>query len=198
QWLHFATHGFFAPKEVKSALAPSKEPPKGLGERSLFEHVGVSGWHPDLLSGLVLAGANKPLDPAKDDGILTALEVSGLELDGVELAVVSACGARLGGGAGGAGRVGPQAAFPIAGARWAVERLRRGQDNATRDLLERFYSKLGDRKAPLSGVGALRQAQLWMLREGPTRGFVADHDKQAPAAARRAPPYWWAAFVLSG
>ena len=64
RYLHFATHGFFAPKEVKSALqvnSPGKELPGDPLPKTV-------GWHPGLLSGIVLAGANKPKDD--DDGVL--------------------------------------------------------------------------------------------------------------------------------
>src|SRR5262249_14673314 len=76
RWLHVATHGFFAPKEWRSVLAPSP----GGGEPGLMERGGVIGFHPGLLSGLVLAGANRPADPKTDDGYLTALEVADLDL----------------------------------------------------------------------------------------------------------------------
>ena len=51
---------------------------------------------------------------------------------------------------------------------------------------------------------ALREAQLWMLR-APTktdsaaaRGLTALDKKQSPDKNGRLPPYYWAAFVLSG
>jgi CHAT domain-containing protein len=94
--LHLATHGFFAPPEVPAARGG----PDGT----------VTGFHPGLLSGLVLAGANRPTDPltGADDGVLTALEVSALDLRGVELAVLSACETGLGPSAGGEGVLGLQ------------------------------------------------------------------------------------------
>jgi hypothetical protein len=70
RYLHLATHGFFAPAELRSALGPAAE--KGeRGGTGLLDREGVVGFHPGLLSGLVLAGANQPADPARDDGILT-------------------------------------------------------------------------------------------------------------------------------
>ena len=53
------------------------------------------------------------------------------------------------------------------------------------------------KKTPLGKLEALRQAQLWMLREGGKRGFEFKDDKTGPPAMQ-APPYFWAAFVLSG
>jgi CHAT domain-containing protein len=71
QYLHFATHGYFAPPEWRSALAaPSKSDNADVG--SVFAKKDVAGFHPGLLSGLVLAGANRPVDFDHDDGILTA------------------------------------------------------------------------------------------------------------------------------
>ena len=74
-----------------------------------------SGLHPGLLSGVVLAGANHPADDDGDDGILTALEVSEMDLGHVELATLSACETGLGQAAGGEGLLGLQRAFQVAG-----------------------------------------------------------------------------------
>jgi len=47
-------------------------------------------------------------------------------------------------------------------------------------------------------VEALRQAQLWMLREGRSRSFVREDQEAQPPKDARLPPYYWAGFVLSG
>ncbi len=57
-----------------------------------------------------------------------------------------------------------------------------------------FYDNLWRKK--MSKLEALRQAQLTMLREGVHRGL--DFRDGQPPANRRLPPYYWAAFVLSG
>src|SRR5262249_42445437 len=102
RYAHLATHGFFAPPELKSALS-------GADRRDdLFGREGVQGWHPLLLSGIALAGANREPKPEEEDGILTALEVSEMELPGLELAVLSACETGLGKTAGGEGVLGLQ------------------------------------------------------------------------------------------
>ena len=49
-----------------------------------------------FLSGLALAGANPRVGGDGEDGILTAAEASRLDLDGVELVVLSACATALG------------------------------------------------------------------------------------------------------
>jgi CHAT domain-containing protein len=62
--------------------------------------------------------------------------------------------------------------------------------------MERFYENLWQKKLPK--LEALRQAQLWMLREGHNiRGIVLDGNKRLEKD-RRLPPFYWAAFVLSG
>ena len=47
-----------------------------------------------LLSGIALGGANRELAGTGADGILFALEAQGLNLDGTELVVLSACDAK--------------------------------------------------------------------------------------------------------
>ncbi len=118
RFLHLATHGYFAPPSLRSALGPARWP---LSDPSLqtgrINEPGVAGWNPELLSGLALAGANTVAPPSdRDDGILSALEVEGLDLSGVELAVLSACETALGDEAGGEGLLGLQRAFQAAGA----------------------------------------------------------------------------------
>ena len=76
----------------------------------------MTGYHPDLLVGLALAGANQRAEPGQDDGILTALAVEELDLSHVQLATLSACETGLGKTAGGEGVLGLQRAFQLAGA----------------------------------------------------------------------------------
>jgi CHAT domain-containing protein/tetratricopeptide (TPR) repeat protein len=197
RYLHLATHGFFAPRQLQSALADvSRGGRPEAGD--LFTRQGVAGFHPGLLSGLVLAGANRPADPEKDDGILTALEVEALDLSGVELAVLSACQTGLGEEAGGEGLLGLQRAFQLAGARSVVASLWQVDDKATRELMVRFYENLWKRR--MSKLEALRAAQLWMLQEGAGRGMVDVRvpRERLPVEDGRLAPYYWAAFVLSG
>ncbi len=158
-----------------------------------IEARGVAGFHPRLLSGLALAGANVgPTPIGKDDGILTALEVAELDLAKVELAVLSASETGLGAVAGGEGLLGLQRAFQVAGARSVVASLWSVTDIATQNLMSRFYEQLWRKGLPPRE--ALRAAQLEMLREGYKRDLVPlDEERKAG----RVPPYYWAAFVLS-
>jgi len=161
---HLATHGFFATGRCKSALQ---------GE----------GFDPMLLSGLVLAGANLPLDPlAAEDGILTAAEVAALDLTGTGVVVLSACETGLGEVRSGEGVLGLRRAFAIAGAHSLVMSLWSIDDAATAELMDDFYAYHLRKRRPLDPIDALRQAQLDRLgaqrRLGDIRlqewaGFVA-------------------------
>ena len=192
RFLHLATHGFFAKETVPSALAPATRFGVLRGEVSF--HSKASGWHPGLLSGVVFAGVNRGDQPSADDGILTALEVTDLDLRGSELVVLSACSTGRGKVAGGEGVLGLQRAFQLTGARTVVASLWDVDDKYTRDLMSDFYRNLWKKKLPKAV--ALRQAQLSMLEKGRVRAF----EREAPAVKKDAPlsPHYWAAFVLSG
>jgi CHAT domain-containing protein len=193
RYLHLATHGFFAPEQLRSALEVASRPGRP-GEAGAYGRSGLSGYFPDLLSGLVLAGANR----GPEGGILTAREVAALDLGGVELATLSACETGLGATAGGEGLLGLQRAFQVAGARGVVASLWKVPDADTRRLMALFYENLWQKE--LGPVEALRQAQLALVRDpggrrGPGRGFEVG---EAGRGVGRADPSGWAAWLLSG
>jgi CHAT domain-containing protein/Tfp pilus assembly protein PilF len=193
RYLHLATHGYFAPPELRSALGPgdNKAPRQGIDAPG---GAGAAGYHPGLLSGIALAGANRrPTPIGEDDGILTALEVAELDLSGLELAVLSACETGLGEVAGGEGLLGLQRAFQVAGADSVVASLWKIGDDPTRALMARFYENLWSKGQP--PAEALRQAQLSMLRGDLGRGSLTRQSDEPKSD--RLPPYYWAAFVLS-
>jgi CHAT domain-containing protein len=205
RWAHVATHGFFADKSVRSVLQWDEEDDqRGFsGER-----VGVGARSPLVLSGLVLAGANAPVkDPgAEGGGILSAEAIAALNLDGLELAVLSACETGLGELAGGEGVFGLQRAFHVAGCKNVVASLWKVNDEATAALMALFYYHLWVEKAP--PLEALRRSQLALYRHPERIGALArergpEFEKTArlPAQPRtdaRAPARLWAGFVLSG
>lgn len=152
--LHLATHGFF--------LA-------NLGNKGLLEN-------PLLRSGLALAGFNQRQSGSDvDDGVLTALEVTGMNLSGTELVVLSACDTGRGDVVNGEGVYGLRRAFTLAGARSQVSTLWKVDDQVTRDMMVAFYQNL---RRGMGRTEALRQVQLQRLKDES--------------------PYYWAAFVSSG
>ena len=195
RYLHLATHGYFAPADLRSALSPAAERGKDARgpQANLFGRKGIAGYHPGPLSGLALAGAGREPKPGEDEGILTALEVASLDLKHVELAVLSACETGLGETAGGEGLLGLQRAFQEAGARTVMASLWQVHDDWTRKLMERFYENLWQKK--MGRLAALLEARRWGMREAPKRGL---HRPDAAPPQRVAPPFYWAAFVLSG
>ena len=193
RYLHLATHGYFAPPELRSALGPDDLKAAKAGINALGG-AGVAGYHPGLLSGIAMAGANRrPTPIGEDDGILTAMEVAELDLSGVELAVLSACETGLGEVAGGEGLLGLQRAFQVAGAGSVVASLWTIGDEPTRALMSRFYENLWRKGQP--PAQALREAQLSMLRGSLWRGTLK-RETDGPKSDRL-PPLYWAAFVLS-
>lgn len=193
RFLHIATHGFFAPASLKSALQSNNEIVRSASVAEAGQI--ASGYPPGLLSGLALSGANLDPEPEGLDGILTASEVENLDMRGVQVAVLSACETGLGEVAGGEGLLGMQRAFQVAGAQTVVASLWQVSDTATRTLMERFYDNMMQKK--MGTLDALREAQLWMLREGQDRGLVRT-DIPSEKESTRTPPFYWAAFVLSG
>jgi len=201
--LHLATHGYFAPKELRQALRAKR--PAGLVQLGTDElEYDAAGMSPGLLSGIALAGANLPPDEEQGDGILSAEEVATLDLSRCEVCVLSCCQTGLGETVGGEGLLGLQRAFQVAGARTTITSLWKVEDEPTRALMVRFYQNLW--KENKGTLEALREAQLWMLKEGVVRGVVLVREKKSAPNSKPAPtplvnrvsPKYWAAFVLAG
>ena len=171
--LHIATHGFFFPdpKSVGSQQSALS------GEEPVFK---ISD-HPMIRSGLIFAGGNyawqtgKPLQPDMEDGILTAYEISQMNLSNTELVVLSACETGLGDIQGNEGVYGLQRAFKIAGAKYLVMSLWQVPDQETSIFMETFYRHWIEDN--LSIPDAFRTTQREMRER-----FIH--------------PYQWAGFVL--
>lgn len=174
--LHVATHGFFLPDQPRDL---NKETDVGASTVTNSEN-------PLLRSGLIMAGANQKSSGAGEDGVLTAAEAAGLNLWGTKLVVLSACETGLGDVVNGAGVYGLRRALVLAGSQTQVMSLWQVSDAATRDLMTDYYRRL---QRGEGRTEAMRQAQLAMLR-----GL----NQPAVARARRAHPYYWAAFISSG
>jgi CHAT domain-containing protein/tetratricopeptide (TPR) repeat protein len=134
--LHVATHGFFFPDPKESKPGEGQT----VGEKTFK----VSN-NPMIRSGLVLAGGNqawkagKPARPDLEDGILTAYEISQMNLANTELVVLSACETGLGDLVGNEGVYGLQRAFKIAGARYLIMSLWQVPDFQTQVFMSAFY-----------------------------------------------------------
>jgi CHAT domain-containing protein len=172
--LHIASHGFFL-RDATGDMSPSSSAASIGGTRGMRATVKVE--NPLLRSGLALAGANLTRDP-NDDGILTALEASGLNLWGTKLVTLSACDTGVGEVRNGEGVYGLRRAFVLAGAETLVMSLWPVSDYMTREMMTAYYTGL---RAGLGRGDALRHAKLAMLkRQG------------------RRHPFYWASFIQSG
>ena len=169
KFLHIATHGFFVENPVGLVGSGAD------GTRGAVPSIAQR--HPLLRSGLALAGANAR-KPGDDDGILTALEVTGLDLRGSRLVVLSACDTGVGEVKTGEGVFGLRRAFKLAGAESVVMSLWPVSDQITRDLMSGYYRNL---KQGLGRGEALRRVQLEML-----------------AKPARRHPFYWASFIQAG
>ncbi len=125
---------------------------------------------------------NSLKNPNTEDGLLTALEASTLNLRGTELVVLSACETGLGKVEAGEGVFGLQRAFQVAGAKAVMASLWQVDDEATKELMVKFYEEwIVNGKSKRS---ALSSAQK----------YVRNHPKHPKCAS----PYYWAAFILLG
>ncbi|MCA6074791.1 CHAT domain-containing protein [Fulvivirga sedimenti] len=115
--MHFATHGFFSRREVKQR--------QDLPDLELFR------------SGLVLTATD-----SRQGDLLTAFEVSDMDLSATELVVLSACETGLGELKNGDGVYGLQYAFFVAGAESMIISLWQVSDKVTKEYMSSFYAKL--------------------------------------------------------
>lgn len=190
--LHLATHGYFFPDRTNSTTSGVSQDsvtsegiakavssaPKGslIGSEPVFK----MSDHPMLRSGLIMAGGNegwkgKKQEGGKEDGILTAYEISQMNLSNTELVVLSACETGLGDIKGNEGVYGLQRAFKIAGVKYLMMSLWQIPDRETKEFMVAFYKNwLNNRK---SIPEAFRITQKEMRER-----FIN--------------PYAWAGFVL--
>lgn len=169
--IHFSTHGFFLPDSTTSSV--QSDSILGLRQKTTIS--------PMLRSGLILAGANsnwnRGLSNADEteDGILTAYEISTMDLSNTALVVLSACETGLGDIQGNEGVYGLQRAFKIAGVHNILMSLWQVPDKQTSELMVLFYKNWITQKMTIRD--ALYKAQDTMRKKGYE-------------------PYYWAGFVL--
>jgi CHAT domain-containing protein len=182
--LHVATHGFFYPdpeqivkhennkEEVETGKVSFRGGNSGFG---LWQF--VNNKNPLMRSGLVLAGANKvwsePYAGTDNEGVLTAQEVTQLDMSKTRLVVLSACETGLGDIKGSEGVYGLQRAFKMAGVKLIIMSLWQVPDKETVEFMETFYSKL--------------------LKLRDIRLAFTETQKEM---RKKYDPYYWGAFVL--
>ena len=173
--LHFATHGFYysLPKGKIIPKNAYNEEKENASRYQVLEN-------PLFRSGLVFAGANGKNRSAigsdeVDDGILTAYEVSDLDLSKTRLVVLSACETGLGDIKGNEGVYGLQRGFKKAGVRYLLMSLWKVPDRETVEFMSFFYQRLLSKN---SIVNSFHYAQASMKDKYPDQ------------------PYLWAGFVL--
>ena len=169
--IHIATHGFFSPNFERNQLEPFS---LNVDNRSdYFEN-------PLFRTGLIMANANYSWihgnsQQDSEDGILTAYEISRMDLSGTSLVVLSACETGLGDIYGTEGVYGLQRGFMLAGVDYIIMSLWKVPDEQTSELMESFYSNW------FSGM-SIREAFTTAQRE----------------MATQYPPFYWGAFILVG
>jgi CHAT domain-containing protein len=131
--------------------------------------------------GIALAGAHHAsqiTNALAEDGVLTGLEASLLNLQGTELVILNACDSGTGEVKIGEGVMSLRRAFRIAGAQTVLASHWPVRDEATRQLMTEFMRRW---RAGEPRAQAWREAQLSLLR---SKEFAS--------------PYFWAAFTLTG
>ena len=133
--IHIATHGFFF------------ENPETNTNNTEGQTIYKVSEDPLMRSGLIFSGANyawkhgRNPNEEEDDGILTALEISNLDLSNTDLVVLSACETGLGDIDGSEGVYGLQRAFKMAGVDYIIMSLWEVPDTETAEFMNLFYSE---------------------------------------------------------
>ncbi|MBK8953963.1 MAG: CHAT domain-containing protein [Saprospiraceae bacterium] len=176
--IHLATHGFFFTD--------------GLANLSPQALAFMNSQNPMMRSGLILAGANERWTKNEaqtnnllngEDGILTALEISQMNLLNTDLVVLSACETGLGAIKAYEGVYGLQRAFKIAGVKYVIMSLWQVPDKQTGMLMTRFYKYLCEWYRDHPDTFAVGIPQAFQKAQKELRDLGLD-------------PYQWAGFVL--
>ena len=170
--LHLATHGFFLNEKHENVDIINH--PFDLG------YLLGSQEDPLLRSGLIFFGANdnwyhNQQDLNREDGILTAFEITQLDLSNTQLVVLSACETALGDIHELEGVYGLQRAIKIAGAKNIIMSLWQVPDKETSSFMVAFYKKWIEEKESLHD---------------------AFYNTQKEMRERFVNPYQWAGFIL--
>lgn len=193
--IHVATHGFYGKDDRENIIMPGIF---SYGNRYVEDKAMAR-------SGLLFAGAANAwqMPDTVDNGILTAQEVSALDLRGLDLCVLSACETGLG-EISGDGVFGLQRGFKKAGAKTLLISLNRVYDEATGLLMTEFYRNY---LSGMSKVESLKSAQQYLRDyERPVTNsaanaavFISKSRQQAMGRKKVKPfaaPVYWAQFIL--
>lgn len=178
--IHLATHGMY----IGASEAESKKKEINLSFIQLDDNGGGQIQEDKSLSRsfLVMSGgdmlpSHKEVPDNLEDGILTASEISKLDLRGLDLVVLSACQTALG-DVDNEGVYGLQRGFKKAGARTILMSLDKVDDEATKLLMVEFYKNLMTGK---SKHQSLKDAQTYLRQ--------VDNGKYNK-------PEYWASFIM--
>jgi len=178
--LHLATHGLYLSEDDVPNLPVSADDGEGKAlaaqpmTRSLLALAGAAVTLRDWKKGI--------FPPQENDGLLTAQQAAGLNLDRTWLVVLSACDTGGGEARAGEGVLGLRRGFAEAGAQNLLMTLWTADDAETADLMEAFYHEaLQSGDAP----GALARVQRASLDDLRRKFGLSD-------AVRKAGP-----FILS-
>ena len=192
--IHISTHGF-----CSETLEPK---PAEEDKDSLREDKSL------IRCGIIMAGANKYAQQKAEnqpfeDGILTAREISQIDLKGVNLAVLSACQTALGKTSEN-GMAGMPQGLKKAGVNTIVASLWHVDDTATTLLMTRFYSHLNDADQPCT-QDAMRRAQQDLRQISLTTTSERYAFNPSTLGRRKvkttkqtnfAAPFFWAPFIV--
>jgi CHAT domain-containing protein len=188
--LHLATHGFFlSDREFKRTNSLPDSWAGNWGPRWNASLPKEDWENPLIRCGIALAGANHfsnselgTRNSELEDGLLTGLEASLLNLQGTELVILSACDSGSGEVKIGEGVMSLRRAFRIAGAETVLASHWKVSDRATSRLMTEFMRRW---RAGEPRVKAWREAQLSLIR---SKGASEDFSD----------PFFWSAFTLTG
>lgn len=176
---------------VRDTLLAKGKVPKvfWLAAHGFFSEQHDNEIEPLLRCGIALSGYNyvpseKLPEMTSLPGLMTGADILGLELQGTELVVLSACQSGIGELVPGQSPLDIRQAFHLAGARSVVSSLWSVDDLSTRALMRSFLDAFSG-KTGGSYAEALRVAQVRMVEDLIRR---KDHSH----------PFFWAAFTVSG
>ena len=179
--IHIATHGFFL---TDSAARAEKQ------QNNIRFLTDDAMTHSGLLfaATAITVKYHKKVSESYEDGVLTAYEVSQLNLRGLDLVVLSAC--QTGNGEiSGEGVFGMQRGFKMAGAQSIIMSLWNVGDEATKYMMEQFYKYYLDQNMT-KREAFLKAQQDVKAKDDEYASKDSDYSKK-----RLIQPHW-AAFIL--